>query len=164
MSLPHQHRQPYKHTHTTSKPPTSDRSTPPFSPACWAQASIPIVLMVLVLGCGLCWWSRHKEKAARETRIDELLIDTQDFNYLIHRLLTKGKVIPTPSYLLDRISPIFVFSRFLRVFTVSTRRFQRAASRNPAPRNSWHRCPTEATAACRTDATLPDHPTDRRGR
>ena len=29
-----------------------------------------------------------------------------------------------------------VFSRFLRVFTVSPRRFQRAASRNPGPRNS----------------------------
>ena len=48
-------------------------------------------MMFLVLGGGLWWWSRHKEKAARETRIDELLIDTQDFNYLIHRLLTKGK-------------------------------------------------------------------------
>ena len=31
-----------------------------------------------------------------------------------------------------------VFSRFLRVFTVSTRRFQRAPSRNPWPRNSRH--------------------------
>ena len=29
-----------------------------------------------------------------------------------------------------------VFSRFLRVFTVSPRRFQRAPSRNPGPRNS----------------------------
>ena len=29
-----------------------------------------------------------------------------------------------------------VFSRFLRVFTVSTRRFQRAQNRNPGPRNS----------------------------
>ena len=29
-----------------------------------------------------------------------------------------------------------VFPRFLRVFTVSTRRFQRAASRIPGPRNS----------------------------
>ena len=29
-----------------------------------------------------------------------------------------------------------VFSRFLRVFTVSTRRFQRAPSRNPGPRDS----------------------------
>ena len=29
-----------------------------------------------------------------------------------------------------------VFSRFLRVFTASTRRFQRAPSRNPGPRNS----------------------------
>ena len=29
-----------------------------------------------------------------------------------------------------------VFPRFLRVFTVSTRRFQRAPSRNPGPRNS----------------------------
>ena len=35
------------------------------------------------------------------------------------------QVIPTPSHVLGRISPIFppVFSRFLRVFTVSTRRF-----------------------------------------
>jgi len=47
------------------------------------------------------------------------------------------QVIPTPSHVLDRISPIFcpVFSRFLRVFTASPRRFQRAASRNPGPRN-----------------------------
>ena len=29
-----------------------------------------------------------------------------------------------------------VFSRFLRVFTVSPRRFQRAQNRNPGPRNS----------------------------
>jgi len=45
---------------------------------------------------------------------------------------------PDSSRLLDRISPIPppVFSRFLRVFTVSPRRFQRAASRNPGPRNS----------------------------
>ena len=48
-------------------------------------------MMFLVLGCGLWWWCYHKEKAARETRIDELLIDTHDFNYLIHRLLSKGK-------------------------------------------------------------------------
>ncbi len=48
------------------------------------------------------------------------------------------QVIPTESHLLDRISPIFspFFPRFLRVFTVSPRRFQRAASRNPGPRNS----------------------------
>eukprot|EP01045_Picozoa_sp_COSAG04_P006874 COSAG04_NODE_346_length_16127_cov_10.497442_15_plen_145_part_00 len=46
------------------------------------------------------------------------------------------KVIPTPLHVLDRISPIFSpFSRFLRVFTVSTRRFQRAQNRNPGPRN-----------------------------
>ena len=31
-----------------------------------------------------------------------------------------------------------VFPRFLRVFTVSTRRFQQAPSRNPGPRNSRH--------------------------
>ena len=31
-----------------------------------------------------------------------------------------------------------VFSRLLRVFTVSPRRFQRASSRNPGPRNSRH--------------------------
>ena len=30
-----------------------------------------------------------------------------------------------------------VFPRFLRVFTVSTARFQPAASRNPGPRDSW---------------------------
>eukprot|EP01045_Picozoa_sp_COSAG04_P001566 COSAG04_NODE_53_length_30631_cov_16.782261_19_plen_148_part_00 len=32
-----------------------------------------------------------------------------------------------------------VFPRFLRVFTASSRRFQRAASRNPGPRNSRRR-------------------------
>eukprot|EP01045_Picozoa_sp_COSAG04_P006896 COSAG04_NODE_348_length_16121_cov_7.375172_5_plen_343_part_00 len=31
-----------------------------------------------------------------------------------------------------------IFPRFLRVFTVSTRRFQRAPSRNPGPRNGAH--------------------------
>ena len=38
--------------------------------------------------------------------------------------LTVGQVIPTPSHLLDRISPIFppFFPVFLRVFTVSPRR------------------------------------------
>ena len=48
------------------------------------------------------------------------------------------KVIPTPSHFLGRISPIFspFFPVFLRVFTVSTRRFQQAPSRNPGPRNS----------------------------
>ena len=53
----------------------------------------------------------------------------------------RPKVIPTPSHFLDRISPIFppfFFPRFLRVFTVSPRRFQRAPSRNPGPRNSRH--------------------------
>ena len=35
-----------------------------------------------------------------------------------------------------------VFSRFLRVFTVSTRRFQRAPSRNPGPRNGGTRTKT----------------------
>ena len=34
-----------------------------------------------------------------------------------------------------------VFSRCLRVFTASPRRFQRAPSRSPGPRNSRHRCP-----------------------
>ena len=48
-------------------------------------------MMFLVLGCGHVWWCYNKQEAARETRVDELLIDTQDFNYLIHRLLTKGK-------------------------------------------------------------------------
>ena len=48
------------------------------------------------------------------------------------------QVIPTPLHVLGRISPIFppVFSRFLRVVTVSPRRFQRAQNRNPGPRNS----------------------------
>ena len=35
-----------------------------------------------------------------------------------------------------------VFPRFLRVFTVSTRRFQRAPSRNPGPRNGGSRTKT----------------------
>ena len=43
------------------------------------------------MGCGHVWWCYNKQEAARETRVDELLIDTQDFNYLIHRLLVKGK-------------------------------------------------------------------------
>ena len=48
------------------------------------------------------------------------------------------QVIPTPSHVLDRISPIFspCFLVFLRVFTASTRRFQRAPSRSPWPRDS----------------------------
>ena len=48
------------------------------------------------------------------------------------------QVIPTPLHVLDRISPIVspVFSRFLCVFTVSPRRFQRAQNRNPGPSNS----------------------------
>ena len=48
------------------------------------------------------------------------------------------QVIPTPLHVLGRISPIFppFFPRFLRVFTVSTRRFQRAQNRNPGPRDS----------------------------
>ena len=41
-----------------------------------------------------------------------------------------------------------VFSRFLRVFTVSTRRFQRAPSRNPGPRNSGKGV---RTPFCRSD-------------
>ena len=51
---------------------------------------------------------------------------------------TVAQVIPTPSHVLGRISPIFppFFPRFLRVFTVSTRRFQRAQNRNPGPRDS----------------------------
>ena len=44
------------------------------------------------------------------------------------------QVIPTPLHVLGRISP--VFSRFWRVFTVSPRRFQRAQTWNPGPRNS----------------------------
>jgi len=54
------------------------------------------------------------------------------------------QVIPTPLHVLGRISPIFspVFPRFLRVFTVSTRRFQRAQNRNPGPRNSVKRAQT----------------------
>ena len=48
-----------------------------------------------------------------------------------------GQVIPTPLHVLGRISPISPpFFSFLRVFTVSTRRFQRAPSRNPGPRDS----------------------------
>ena len=55
-----------------------------------------------------------------------------------------GQVIPTPSHFLEHISPIFPpFSpRVLRVFTVSTRRFQRAASRYPGHE-------TESTPFCR---------------
>ena len=37
-----------------------------------------------------------------------------------------------------------VFSRFLRVFTVSPRRFQRAPSRNPGPRNGGTRTKTRS--------------------
>ena len=44
------------------------------------------------------------------------------------------QLIPPVLSLFTRISPIFPPS-FLRVFTVSTRRFQRAPSRNPGPRN-----------------------------
>ena len=51
---------------------------------------------------------------------------------------SRSQVIPTPLHVLGRISPIFspFFPVFLRVFTVSTRRFQRAQNRNPGPRNS----------------------------
>ena len=44
------------------------------------------------------------------------------------------------SDVLDRIAAMFlpVSPRFLRVFTASPRRFRRAASRNPGPRNSRH--------------------------
>ena len=45
----------------------------------------------------------------------------------------RNQVIPLRPYL-AHFSP--VFSRFLRVFTVSTRRFQPAPSRNPGPRDS----------------------------
>ena len=47
-----------------------------------------------------------------------------------------GQVIPTPSHFrpyLAHFPP--VFPHFLRVFTALTRRFQRAASRNPGPRD-----------------------------
>ena len=47
--------------------------------------------MILTFACAFCWWSKNKEMAAHETRVDELLIDTHDFNYLIHKLLIKGK-------------------------------------------------------------------------
>ena len=46
-----------------------------------------------------------------------------------------------------------VSPRFLRVFTVSTRRFQRAASRNPGPRNSRHD-PTRARLRFRPSAPV----------
>eukprot|EP01045_Picozoa_sp_COSAG04_P026043 COSAG04_NODE_3537_length_2727_cov_35.004186_2_plen_271_part_00 len=51
------------------------------------------------------------------------------------------QLIPPLPSLFTRFRPYLahfppVFSRFLRVFTVSPRRFQRAASRNPGPRNS----------------------------
>ena len=48
------------------------------------------------------------------------------------------QVIPTPSHFSGPVSPIFppVSPRLLRVFTVSTTRFQRAPSRNPGPRHS----------------------------
>ena len=55
--------------------------------------------------------------------------------------ILKQVIPPVPSLFtllrpyLAHFSP--VFSHFLRVFTVSTRRFQRAPSRNPGPRNSW---------------------------
>ena len=50
---------------------------------------------------------------------------------------SSDQVIPTPSHLLDRILPIFppFFPIFCAFFTALTRRFQRAASRNPGPRD-----------------------------
>ena len=79
-------------------------------------------------------------EAALQLRLDHIYAweATADGNGFCLRL-SEGdiQVIPTPSRVLGRISP--VFPRFLRVFTVSTRRFQRATSRNPGTRNSRHR-------------------------
>ena len=54
------------------------------------------------------------------------------------------QVIPPVPSLFTRLSPYLahffpVFSRFLRVFTAWPRRFQRAPSRNPGPRNGGTR-------------------------
>ena len=53
------------------------------------------------------------------------------------------QVIPPVPSLFTLLRPYLahffpVFSRFLCVFTASPRRFQRAPSRNPGPRNSGH--------------------------
>ena len=55
----------------------------------------------------------------------------------------RNQLIPPVLSLFTRFRPYLahfspVFSRFLRVFTVSTRRFQQAQSQNPGPRNSRH--------------------------
>ena len=57
------------------------------------------------------------------------------------RRLFCSQLIPPVLSLFTRFRPYLghffpVFSRFLRVFTVSPRRFQRAQNRNPGPRNS----------------------------
>ena len=76
-------------------------------------------------------WTTHGEAEA------ELGL-TLPANHALAGAELQVQVIPTPAHFLDRISPIPPpFSpAFLCVFTVSPRRFQRAASRNPAPRNS----------------------------
>ena len=53
-----------------------------------------------------------------------------------HAAAAALQVIPTPSHVLDRISPICfpVSPRVLRVFAVSPRRFQLSPSRNPGPK------------------------------
>ena len=64
-------------------------------------------------------------------------------------VLQLPQVIPTPSHFrpyLAQFSP--VFSQFLRVVTISPRRFQRAPSRNPGPRNGGTR--TKENSALRS--------------
>ena len=63
------------------------------------------------------------------------------------RQQARQQVIPPLSSLFTLLRPYLahffpVFSRFLRIFTVLTRRFQRAPSRNPGPRNGGTRTKT----------------------
>ena len=75
-------------------------------------------------------------------------------------LVRRTQLIPPVLSLFTLLRPYLahfcpVFPRFLRVFTVSTRRFQRAPSRNPGPRNSSRAA--ERLVGCLAGGALQDN-------
>eukprot|EP01045_Picozoa_sp_COSAG04_P026520 COSAG04_NODE_3697_length_2598_cov_5.738695_2_plen_254_part_00 len=107
------------------------------------------ISLACVRSFGLEGRAKGELQAAAESYVPEMMAAGYQAGMVVLQAgdIKDMQVIPPVPSLFTRFRPYLahfprVFSRFLRVFTASPRRFQRAPSRNPEPRNGGTRTKT----------------------